>query len=262
MGVPLGTDDFIDRELRRGLLEPTKEALHDLEWFGKHHPQDAHLLLRACVVPRATYLARMLPPDCPPWQAVRREFDEMVLASARAILALPPWTAEARALAALPTRKGGLGLTSVDAIAPAAYYASTATAMPDALRRAALELQSAATAAAGAPQLGGGPSALAEQAAVGGGADAQQVGLGGAGGEDSEGNGGGGEGEGRAGGGGGGGGRGRAARDGLAARGGHPGSHLGGDRRRPPHPTCHRRPGGRRPGACCLRLVLSPMLRR
>ena len=91
--------------------------------------QAAWLLLLFTAAPRSAHLLRMLPPSQSTPYAIRH--DDHIWAAFAALLnepdGLPP---NARSLASLPIRLGGLGLHASERLAPAAYWAAWADALP------------------------------------------------------------------------------------------------------------------------------------
>ena len=94
--------------------------------------QCAWLILAMCAAPRADHLLRTLPPDLSASYA--RGHDDAVWQCLRDLLGEPddrdPEVAAARRLALLPARLGGLGLQCAERVAPAAYWAAWADALP------------------------------------------------------------------------------------------------------------------------------------
>lgn len=127
LGTPIGDPAFVQAaatarlDAERGLLAELLQ-LPDL--------QSAWLLLTYCAAPRAQHLLRTLPPsmsapyarahDAAIWHTLQNMLGEDTEA------ALAP----ARDLAFLPARLGGLGLFYAEHLAPAAYWAAWADALP------------------------------------------------------------------------------------------------------------------------------------
>ena len=130
LGIPIGHEDFVraqaeerlqaEAELRRGLA-----ALPDL--------QCAWLLLLFCAAPRAQHLLRNVSPALIAGYA--RAHDDAVwqtlvqLLGGRGHVRDADWE-HARKVAMLPASLGGLGLLAAERLAPAAYWASWADALP------------------------------------------------------------------------------------------------------------------------------------
>ena len=126
--MPIGHADFIQRKLAAPLLGELRE-LPDL--------QIAWLLLLYCASPRAQHVLRTVPPRDA--AAYASEHDQAVWTTVQHILAEPDargqqWGA-ARQVAFLPAAAGGLGLASAERLAPAAYWAAWADALPVMLQR-------------------------------------------------------------------------------------------------------------------------------
>ena len=94
--------------------------------------QCAWLILAMCAAPCADHLLRTLPPDLSASYA--RGHDDAVWQCLRDLLGEPddrdPEVAAARRLALLPARLGGLGLQCAERVAPPAYWAAWADALP------------------------------------------------------------------------------------------------------------------------------------
>ena len=94
--------------------------------------QCAWLILGMCAAPRADHLLRTLPPDL--LASYARGHDDAVWQCLRELLGEPddqdPQVAAVRHLALLPARLGGLGLQCAERVAPAAYWAAWADALP------------------------------------------------------------------------------------------------------------------------------------
>ena len=89
------------------------------------------LLLRLCMIPCLSYLARVLPGTLAPHA---KEFDNMVIRTASEKLGLPPSLDNVALLPlSLPIRLGGFGFRSVRLASPAAYWASFARSVPNIL---------------------------------------------------------------------------------------------------------------------------------
>ena len=146
LGVPIGHADFIQRKLAARLDDECRllgelRKLPDL--------QSAWLLLLYCASPRAQHVLRTVPPRDAAAHA--SEHDQAVWITVQHTLAeldarRQQWDA-ARQVASLPAAAGGLGLASAQRLAPAAYWAAWADALPvmlqrrpDAARRCAHEL--------------------------------------------------------------------------------------------------------------------------
>jgi len=119
LGIPVGHSRFVAAHTNARLLEEGR-LLHELPMLPDL--QCAWLLLAMCASPRADHLLRTLPPDLSASYA--RGHDDAVW---RCLLALlgeeddaDPEVADARRLAMLPSRLGGLGLQCAARTAPAA----------------------------------------------------------------------------------------------------------------------------------------------
>ena len=151
--VPIGHPDFVaaqaaDRLAAQDDLLRKLERLPDL--------QSAWLLLAFCAAPRAQHLLRNIPPaDVLPYA---RAHDDAVWAVVQGLLGDrgpgegDAWAA-ARSVAFLPPSLGGLGLLAAERVAPAAYWAAWADALPvlrqrypDAADRLVRELEGAPSA--------------------------------------------------------------------------------------------------------------------
>jgi hypothetical protein len=126
LGTPIGSDAFVAAHAHARLVDHQRylreiTSLPDL--------QAAWLLLLFTAAPRSAHLLRMLPPSQSTPYAIRH--DDHIWAAFAALLnepdGLPP---NARSLASLPIRLGGLGLHASERLAPAAYWAAWADALP------------------------------------------------------------------------------------------------------------------------------------
>ena len=146
LGVPIGHADLIHRKFAARLDDECRllgelRELPDL--------QSARLLLLYCASLRAQHVLRTVPPRDA--AACASEHDQAVWTTVQHILAEPDargqqWDA-ARQVGFLPAAAGGIGLASAERLAPAAYWAAWADALPvmlqrrsDAARRCAHEL--------------------------------------------------------------------------------------------------------------------------
>ena len=87
------------------------------------------LLLRLCMIPCLSYLARVVPPGTLAPHA--KEFDSTVIRTASEKLGLPPSLDNVALLPlSLPIRLGGFGFRSVRLASPAAYWASFTRSVP------------------------------------------------------------------------------------------------------------------------------------
>ena len=134
LGVPIGHTEFVRRTLA-ARLEEERRLLHELPELPDM--QSAWLLLLYCASPRAQHALRTVPPlDSATYAA---EHDRAIWATLHHLLAEQDasgreWTA-ARQIAFLPAACGGLGLASAERLAPAAYWAAWADALPVMLQR-------------------------------------------------------------------------------------------------------------------------------
>jgi len=124
LGAPVGTD-------QSGINAWLHEQIESHSRFFERllRPdlpvQVAMLLLRLCMLPRLSYLARVVPPGTLAPHA--KEFDNTVIRTASEKLGLPPSLDNvARLPLSLPIRLGGFGFRSVRLASPAAYWASFA----------------------------------------------------------------------------------------------------------------------------------------
>lgn len=128
LGTPIGTPAYVqaasaDRVRRQADFLRELPHLPDL--------QAAWLLLTYCAAPRAQHLLRTVPPTLSATAAAAH--DEAVWETLARLLQEPAPTAlplSSRTLAFLPARLGGLGLYAAARLAPAAYWASWADALP------------------------------------------------------------------------------------------------------------------------------------
>jgi hypothetical protein len=121
LGVPIGSDDFVQRTVLQrvrelGLVVPLLDLLRDA--------QMQYLLLRCCAHPRVSYTLRGVPPGLALLGA--QQHDATIREGLQRILPGAELSARALQVAGLPVRIGGLGLTSAVRISPAAYLGSWA----------------------------------------------------------------------------------------------------------------------------------------
>ena len=161
LGTPIGSEAFVAQATVERLQEEQTllDQLHRLPDL-----QSAWLLLLYCCAPRAQHILRTVPPDQS--AAYAEQHDAAVWNTLWALLgevgggqeAPEAPVALAQSLGQLPGTMGGIGLTSAVRLAPAAYWAAWADALPvmaarrpDAAARCVAEL--AAGSAARAPAL-------------------------------------------------------------------------------------------------------------
>jgi len=122
LGTPLGTPEFI-RSQAQHRVETEESFLH---WLPRLPDlQSAWLLLLFCASPRANHLLRSLPPTLA--RPYAEAHDALMWTSLQRLLAFPPSRPEqARNLATLPGKLGGLGLRAATRTSPAAYWAAWA----------------------------------------------------------------------------------------------------------------------------------------
>ena len=141
LGVPDGCEAYVQKWFENKLAK-TQDFLNKLAERLRPHPQGAKMLLRLSVLPTMNYLTRCLPPSVTvPYM---QRFDAMVIeCMSKLISATIPDGHPARHQMRLKQSLGGLGLTSVADIAPAAYIASVVDCMPlmRALGRKDIEIQ-------------------------------------------------------------------------------------------------------------------------
>ena len=127
LGVPLGTDAFVEAHLQERLQ--TEQRLLD-ELPELHDLVSAWCLLSQCAVPRANHTLRTLPPSLSSTYATSH--DDALWSTFCKLLGTEGLAVDqlARDTATLPGRLGGLGLRSAARAAPAAYWASWVTALP------------------------------------------------------------------------------------------------------------------------------------
>ncbi|KAG5185232.1 hypothetical protein JKP88DRAFT_289336 [Tribonema minus] len=164
LGVPVGHSSFVDAWLRREAGAGGAGARFAERCARLTSPRAMFRLLRYCVVPRMTYCLRTIPttqtaPAAKEWDRVTqwvlehsmglqppgqtwRQFEQS--GAHFHLAARGPALQQAR----LPTRHGGLGITSACDIADAAYVAGTLQALQPALSGWAGVLQQAAPQAA------------------------------------------------------------------------------------------------------------------
>ena len=133
LGTPIGTPAFVSSATAERLRdeETLLDQLHRLPDL-----QSAWLLLLYCCAPRAQHILRTVPPDQSAEYAAQH--DDAVWDTLRALLgeaagplpAAADHIALARSIGQLPGTMGGIGLTSAARIAPAAYWAAWADALP------------------------------------------------------------------------------------------------------------------------------------
>ena len=123
LGTPVGDDESEERISKEQHLWRAIAWVPDL--------QCAWQIILQCAGPRCHHYLRTLPPSQSEWYA--RHHDEgMMLAMEQLLGGLPGdevQQAEAKVIATMPMRLGGLGLRSADRMAHAAYWASWADAL-------------------------------------------------------------------------------------------------------------------------------------
>lgn len=134
LGVPIGSPAYIAAE-GESRLDAQAALLNALPRLPDL--QSAWLLLVYCAAPRAQHFLRSVPPSLSRAYAARH--DAATWATVQHFLGepgnnAPPWQ-HARRLAFLPAHQGGLGLLHAERIAPAAYWAAWADALPLLRRR-------------------------------------------------------------------------------------------------------------------------------
>ena len=126
LGAPIGSADFVAAHAH-GRLEQETGLLAEIQQLPDL--QAAWLLLLYTAAPRAGHLLRTLPPSQSGEYA--RQHDSAVWSCLSFLLGEPdPLPATARDVGFLPIRLGGLGLFAAERIAPAAYWAAWADALP------------------------------------------------------------------------------------------------------------------------------------
>ena len=133
LGTPIGTPAFVSSATAERLQDEQTllDQLHRLPDL-----QSAWLLLLYCCAPRAQHILRTVPPDQSAEYAAQH--DDAVWNTLWALLgeaagplpAAADHLALARSIGQLPGTMGGIGLTSAVRIAPAAYWAAWADALP------------------------------------------------------------------------------------------------------------------------------------
>ena len=126
LGAPIGSADFVAAHAH-GRLEQETGLLAEIQQLPDL--QAAWLLLLYTAAPRAGHLLRTLPPSQSGEYA--RQHDSAVWSCLSFLLGEPdPLPATVRDVGFLPIRLGGLGLFAAERIAPAAYWAAWADALP------------------------------------------------------------------------------------------------------------------------------------
>ena len=130
LGTPVGHDDFVQTHLEK--IRNEQETLVEVL---KKFPdtQAAWLILSMCVTVRPNYLLRSLPPNTT--QSFAKHHDDSVWKCICELLGTDAGETNARQLAELPLRLGGLGLRSAVRTAPSAFLASWADCMPTLAKR-------------------------------------------------------------------------------------------------------------------------------
>ena len=161
LGTPIGSPAFVAHATAERLQDEQHllDQLHRLPDL-----QSAWLLLLHCCAPRAQHILRTVPPDQSAAYAERHDSAvwntlwALLGEAARSQTAADDQAALARSIGQLPGTLGGVGLTSAVRLAPAAYWAAWADALPvmtarrpDAAERCVAELR--AGPAARAPSL-------------------------------------------------------------------------------------------------------------
>lgn len=129
LGVPIGDPAYV---VAAGTVRAEDQDAFLQELVQLPDLQSAWLLLVYCAAPRAQHFLRTVPPslsagyaarhDAATWHTVQRFLGEPDQDT-------PQWQ-HARALAFLPAQQGGLGLLHASRVAPAAYWAAWADALP------------------------------------------------------------------------------------------------------------------------------------
>ncbi|CAN0010343.1 unnamed protein product, partial [Heterosigma akashiwo] len=127
LGVPLGTDAFIDRELDK-IAESCAELLHELKEL--EDPQVALLILRMSAAPRLTHLTRSMSLYSAPLVAhlIQHDRARQIATRFAQLLSLNGFSENQRAQIHLPIRVGGFGLLSPNFSHIAGYFAPSRAA--------------------------------------------------------------------------------------------------------------------------------------
>lgn len=127
LGSFIGSDDLASEFALRQV--DRHDELFDLLTHDDMLEQAGLLILRSCMIPKANYLTRTLPPSAS-LEAMSR-FDEKVVRTASVLCDLPePLSELSSLLLTMPLREAGFGLRSMQDTAPAAYLSSLALAAP------------------------------------------------------------------------------------------------------------------------------------
>ena len=125
LGTPVGSAEFIDTHLRARLQD--QQLLLD-RLVRMEDPQCAWLVLMFCASPRANHLLRTLPPE--EAAGFAEGHDRQIWAALLILLGSPQLNGrteqQARMIATLPRRHGGLGLQDATRSSPGAYWAAWA----------------------------------------------------------------------------------------------------------------------------------------
>jgi len=133
LGVPFGTDAFIDRELDK-IARTSCELLQEIKELDD--PQVALLILRMSAAPRMVHLTRAMPLYSEQLVDHLVQHDRRVADTLTHILGLVDLTDNQRAQIHLPIRLGGFGLLSPHFTHIAGYFGSFVGCLQDVWQRA------------------------------------------------------------------------------------------------------------------------------
>jgi len=128
LGTPVGSGEFVQAHLNARLQD--EQVLLD-RLSAVPDPQCAWLVLMYCASPRANHLLRTIPPG--EVRHYAEDHDRRIWETLRHIMGSPSLedgtTTNARRLATLPRRHGGLGLQCASRASPGAFWAAWADAL-------------------------------------------------------------------------------------------------------------------------------------
>jgi hypothetical protein len=134
LGVVLGSDTAVESHTLAAV--DSHESLFACLTHPAMPTQIAFSLLRHCAIPRLGFLARTVHPD--QFRTAAERFDSMALDTFHRIMQIAQDTQQPdvpsdqlRSLITLPLAAGGMGIRPVQRVSPSAYFASSASILPD-----------------------------------------------------------------------------------------------------------------------------------
>ena len=134
LGVVLGPDAAVESHMLAAV--DSHESLFACLIHPAMPTQIAFSLLRHCAIPRLGFLARTVHPN--QFRAAAEKFDTMALHTFHRVMQIAQDTQQPdvpsdqlRSLITLPLAAGGMGIRPVQRVSPSAYFASSASILPD-----------------------------------------------------------------------------------------------------------------------------------